>query len=268
MKALQLQIDHRGVTTIAPLHIPFLEFPKEIDAQPFVQQASGEIPIFVPLLFSSTGIQALRKNVGDVSAHISEGRFLYFVSCGQLDITLADGGSASLLPGDMLLTGETHDGLSARISGNGHLLRLNVPPFWLPEGAPFDVADDLRVAKDKPNLKRMYMGSDNRSRFREFSELFGAPEGEWSPLKPVFGFIFVSFGPDTFIDWHPEVTNNMCIGLTGEMELEVPLGETKLEAFRAGDVCLAEDRTGEGHIDRMRGDTRMALVLLDTRDLW
>jgi hypothetical protein len=268
VKASQLKIDKNGATILAPLHIPFMEYVGEIDAKPFGQQATGEIPIIVPPLFSSTGIQALHKKEGDVTALIFEGRFLYFVSCGQLDIILANGSSASFLPGDMLLTDEFHPGLSARISGNGHLLRLNVPPFFLPEGKPFDVSDDLRINKEKPNLKRMYTGADDRSRFREFPELFASPEGKWTALKPVYGFIFVSFEPDAFIDWHPEVTNNMVLTLTGEIELEVPLGDTKLEAFRAGDVCLAEDRTGEGHIDRMRGDTRLALVLLDNRDLW
>jgi len=50
------------------------------------------------------------------------------------------------------------------------------------------------------------------------------------------------------MDWHPCVTNQLAIALAGEMEMEVGGGGGAIEVFHAGDICLAEDRTGEGHM--------------------
>jgi hypothetical protein len=73
---------------------------------------------------------------------------------------------------------------------------------------------------------------------------------------------------DGFIDWHPEVVNNLAIFLSGELELESGGGGGAIEVFHAGDVCLAQDRTGEGHIDRTRGVTHVALIVVETENLW
>jgi hypothetical protein len=55
--------------------------------------------------------------------------------------------------------------------------------------------------------------------------------------------------------------------MTGKLELEVS-GDGDIEVFGPGDVCLAEDRTGEGHIDRMHGETRLALIVFEDDHLW
>ena len=40
------------------------------------------------------------------------------------------------------------------------------------------------------------------------------------------------------------------------------------EVFRAGDICLTEDRTGEGHLNRIRGAMFVTNLVIETEDLW
>jgi len=42
----------------------------------------------------------------------------------------------------------------------------------------------------------------------------------------------------------------------------------KVELFHPGDVCLAQDCTGEGHIDRVHGFVQVAVLIVDDADLW
>ena len=49
----------------------------------------------------------------------------------------------------------------------------------------------------------------------------------------------------------------------------VPLAlPTAIEVFRAGDICLTEDRTGEGHLNRIRGAMHVTNLVIETEDLW
>ena len=41
-----------------------------------------------------------------------------------------------------------------------------------------------------------------------------------------------------------------------------------VETFLAGDVCLAEDRTGEGHSGRFRGVVHVVIMVIETEHLW
>jgi hypothetical protein len=113
----------------------------------------------------------------------------------------------------------------------------------------------------------MVKGADDRSSFHDFPELFGAP-GRWSAVTPLIGFRFIGMAPGTFIDWHPEIVNNLVIIMTGALELEVGAGTNKIELFHPGDVCLAQDRTGEGHIDRVHGFVQVAVLIIEDADLW
>jgi uncharacterized cupin superfamily protein len=48
--------------------------------------------------------------------------------------------------------------------------------------------------------------------------------------------------------------------LSGEMEVEI--GDGSKRRFKAGDVLLAEDTTGQGHITRRFGDYKIAVIHL------
>jgi len=108
---------------------------------------------------------------------------------------------------------------------------------------------------------------DQRSAFNEFPELFAGPAGTWSPVVPVAGVRFMEMA-DLDFDWHPEVVNAFVVVLAGALELEVGVGTERVEVFHEGDVCLAQDRTGIGHIDRAREGAQVAIVVLEDQDLW
>ena len=59
-------------------------------------------------------------------------------------------------------------------------------------------------------------------------------------------------GNPFFSDWHPEPRRQYLIMLTGQ--LEVTVGDGASRVLNPGDVLLAEDLTGQGHQIRSLGD--------------
>ena len=60
--------------------------------------------------------------------------------------------------------------------------------------------------------------------------------------------------------WHPEPQRLLTVCLAGEVEVTVGDGETR--RLRPGDVTLAEDTDGRGHLSRVVGDTDARLFVL------
>jgi hypothetical protein len=118
-----------------------------------------------------------------------------------------------------------------------------------------------------PKLKRIYKGKDDKAYFMEFSELFPQVLDQWGAPHAISGFRLLCWENGS-MDYHPCVTNQLAIALAGEMEMEVGGGGGAVEVFRAGDVCLAEDRTGQGHIGRFRGVVHVVIMVIDTDNLW
>jgi hypothetical protein len=193
---------------------------------------------------------------------------LTFVVAGAVSIDTGNQGRMTLSPGDIFLADSGLAESCAGTAGDCRLVQLLVEPDWPgPKARPVNpAATDLRESRNG-NFKRMVKGVDDRSSFHDFPELFGAP-GRWSAITPLIGFRFIGMAPGTFIDWHPEIVNNLVIVMSGELELEVGVGANKVELFRPGDICLAQDRTGEGHIDRVFGFVQVAVLIVDDADLW
>ena len=246
-----------------------------VDPEPF-RRRSVEGPALSESFSPSAGVCALHLLPGQQAAlfdapkpPLSGGGLLSFVVSGALEIKLAGGAALQLLPGDVFLVeAEAAAQVNARPQGDFRLLQLPVEPDWPGERARA-VPDVPRGSRpgDACNFKRMVKGADARSTFHPLNNLFGPP-GAWSKPTPLIGFRFIGMAEDTFIDWHPEIVNNLVIVLSGGLELEVGGGGGALEVFYPGDVCLAQDRTGEGHIDRMHGYVQVAVLIVEDEDLW
>ena len=95
---------------------------------------------------------------------------------------------------------------------------------------------------------RLYTGNDGQSHFEELSlESSDSPYGRiTSPLNVEH----VMFGETEAeeISWHNPPVPQYVIMLKGEMEIEVGDGSKKV--FYEGDILLAEDTTGQGHMTR------------------
>lgn len=196
-----------------------------------------------------------------------EGPRLIFLITGALVVRTANRGTVNLLPGDLVhLAGPIED-FGVRAPGECRLIEVRVASDWLDAKARAIDAPSTHPRGDcPPNLKRMVMTGDGQSMFRDFAPLFREP-GLWSATTPIAGFRFLCMD-QTFIDWHPEVINNFVIVLSGALELEVGGEGGRIEIFREGDICLAADRTGEGHIDRTHGEVRVAILVIGDGDLW
>ena len=109
-----------------------------------------------------------------------------------------------------------------------------------------------------PGYYRIYTGPDGSSRVKEeelamqpFTDSEGS-HGEATPLLAVKGIIYRQNPPGYALDWHCAPRRQYLIGLKGTAEIEVSDG-TKVRVG-PGDVALAEDLHGQGHITRVVGD--------------
>jgi hypothetical protein len=108
-----------------------------------------------------------------------------------------------------------------------------------------------------PKIWRVYSGSDGRSHIAEvplamqpFVDKEGA-HGEGTAMQPVAGISFRVSPPGYVLDWHCAPRRQYSISLSGNAEIEV--GDGTVARIGPGDVVLAEDLTGQGHVTRVVG---------------
>lgn len=249
-----------------PLRLP--QVSGWVDPEPFRAQARGDAPPPPERLAQSGGMRALHLPEGlPWPSGTTDGPRLMFVISGALVFRTGNRGTLTLQPGDLVLLEASALEQHALPLGDCRLIEVRVTPDW-----PDPKARSVDAPSTHPRdglackMKRMIKADDDRSVFRDFTTLFCEP-GIWSPITPLVGFRFLGM-TETFIDWHPEVVNNFVIVLSGALELEVGGEGGSVEIFREGDVCLAEDRTGEGHIDRTHGLVQVAILVVADGDLW
>ena len=109
-----------------------------------------------------------------------------------------------------------------------------------------------------PTIWRVYSGADGRSHLEQvtlsmtpFVDVEGA-HGVAAPTQPVTGITFRAAPPGYVLDWHCAPRRLYSISLSGIAEVEV--GDGTVARVGPGDVVLAEDLTGQGHITRVIGD--------------
>jgi hypothetical protein len=101
-------------------------------------------------------------------------------------------------------------------------------------------------------IVRLYTGRDQKSRFEEIELKFG---GEQKILtteaRPATMAVFRCVPTGTVLDRHPAPRRQYLVTISGSWEIEASQGVKRV--FKAGDVMLADDTTGEGHISRVLG---------------
>lgn len=250
-----------------PLPLPSLHRGTYTDAEPYRLQAAGKMPMPQQNLDRARGLRAITLSGGRGPALFkADGATISFVIGGRLTLHL-EGGDVMLAPGDLALVEQGAGPRWSAMPGTC-LVQVTVDPGW-PGGdaAMQDEGSAMPRDGEAPLVMRVFEAADHRSYLAPFPELFSAPEDVWTEGRPTSGLRFLRFPDGSFIDWHPEVVNNLAIFLSGEMEIEAR-GENPVARFRAGDVLLAEDRKGEGHIDRMHGDIHLALIVMEDENLW
>lgn len=197
------------------------------------------------------------------------GTLLTFVVSGDVTVACGSGEPSRLQPGNVLLTDDTISSVPLEVRNQCRLMQIGVPAGWPGADALVQQPGTLipRPPGRMPKLKRITKGEDGKAYFSEFSELFPETLDQWGTPHAITGFRMICW-EDGYMDLHPCVTNQLAIVLAGDMEMGVGGGGGAVETFHAGNVCLAEDRTGEGHSGRFRGVVHVVIMVIETENLW
>ena len=121
-----------------------------------------------------------------------------------------------------------------------------------------------------PRIWRVYSGADGKSHIEElplamkpFVDTEGA-HGEAAPTQAATGITFRVSQPGYKLDWHCAPRRQYSISLTGTTEIEV--GDGTVARLGPGDVVLAEDLTGQGHVTRVVGDEPRFYAIVPLKD--
>ncbi len=121
-----------------------------------------------------------------------------------------------------------------------------------------------------PTIWRVYSGSDGRSHLAQtpllmepFTDTEGA-YGKATALEAATGISFRVSPPGYALNWHCAPRRQYSIALSGAAEIEV--GDGTVARIAPGDVVLAEDLTGQGHITRVVGDQPRFYAIVPLRD--
>lgn len=108
---------------------------------------------------------------------------------------------------------------------------------------------------------RLYTGSDNQSHFEEVElPLVQAEIGKISnPIQT--NMVLIGEIEDTpEISWHNPPCRQYVIMLEGAMEIEISDGTKRI--FKPGEIVLAEDTTGKGHITRAASQGKRSYLVI------
>ena len=122
-------------------------------------------------------------------------------------------------------------------------------------------------------VTRIYTGDDGQSHFEELDLPMGLSEnGAMStkiPLESMFFRDTTEAGMEVW-EFHVAPRRQFAIHVIGQTEIEI--GDGTKRTFGPGDVLLADDQTGQGHISRQVGGPRFQVfAVLDDRvdlDRW
>jgi hypothetical protein len=107
---------------------------------------------------------------------------------------------------------------------------------------------------------RVFTGDDGESHFEELDVPLNAGRyGSLSDLVPTTGTMFRETPAGGAIDFHNAPQRQFVVNLTGRVEIEV--GDGTKRQLGAGDILLADDTTGRGHITRDIEGPRYSLFL-------
>ena len=121
-------------------------------------------------------------------------------------------------------------------------------------------------AQSRPTvITRLYTGADGQTHFEKIEARFTK-----SGINDIFQLMAISGAelhrvPHGEVrDFHPAPRRRYAIALSGEEEVE-GAGGAKMR-FRAGDIQLAEDLTGKGHLSRIVGNEDYVALFLPVAD--
>lgn len=110
---------------------------------------------------------------------------------------------------------------------------------------------------------RIYTKENGKSAFEDFDiDITDSGDiGSLSRTYPVSGIIFRETQGDYDYTWHNAPKRQFILMLDGQVDITSGEGETR--RFKTGDILLAEDTTGKGHISRaVDGEKRRSVFVI------
>ena len=111
-------------------------------------------------------------------------------------------------------------------------------------------------------ITKLYTKDDNKSYFEDIivNTCIKHKLGFYSDAELVTDLKFRESNPGEYFDWHTAPQAQYIIYLDGKVEVEASGGETRI--FTKGDILLACDLTGTGHITRVLSKSKAVIVTL------
>jgi hypothetical protein len=272
MKAVRVIAQQDGSLTIAPLPTPTTQRKGDTSAERYRQQSRGEVPAgnqFNPI--PSNYLRAIRLSDGKFKGLASQASsLLTIVISGTVTVIAGPSQTTELVAGDHLLTDvKSAPGVTLDVRNQARLVQLDVAADWPGSEAEIQGPGTINPRDGgTPNLKRIYKGDDDKAYFADFAaELFPSVADQWSVPVKLSGFRMLCW-ENGWMDFHPCVRNQIGILGSGQLEIEVGGGGGAKQVFRAGDICLSEDTTGEGHANRVTGAMHTTNIVVDPEHRW
>ncbi len=113
-------------------------------------------------------------------------------------------------------------------------------------------------------ITRLYTGADGESHFEDIDIPFkGRGETDSrSDILPATGIFFRATSGEFKLDWHNAPRRQYVILLKGQSEVTVGDGTSRI--FGPGEVMLAEDTSGRGHMTRAVNDQPRMSIFITT----
>jgi len=112
-------------------------------------------------------------------------------------------------------------------------------------------------------VPRLYTGSDGESHFEDIDIPLESTSDvdRRSELMKATGILFRETGGEYSLDWHNAPRRQFIITLEGQVEIVI--GDGTKRQLGPGDILLAEDTTGRGHISRaVNNQPRTSIIVI------
>ena len=138
-----------------------------------------------------------------------------------------------------------------------------IPTLAMISGTRWMIGEPLLGQSRTPiKITRLYTGPDGKTKLEEYDVPLNAQDRgtDLSATVAVTSLNFRRTNQDYSLDWHTAPRRQFVVTLAGESEIELEGG--RKVRLGPGNILLAEDTTGQGHISRaVAGKDRTSLTI-------
>ena len=115
-------------------------------------------------------------------------------------------------------------------------------------------------------IVRIYTGADGKSHFEDIEPAF-TPRGDRSEHADVYadvGIVIRRFDAKRSNSWHNAPGRYCVFNVSGAVDIEI--GDGSVRRLGPGDILIAEDLTGQGHVTREVGPEPRVSIFVPLRE--